>query len=224
VFEATAASTGLTEKAARDAGFEVGVATIFKGHHAGYYPGAEEMALKLVYDRKDARLLGAQAFGKGGVDKRIDVAATALQGRLTLRDLAELDLAYAPPFSSANDPLNLAAFIGLNSVSGFSPTITAAELNAELASGHPPLVLDVRTAREFAAGHVEGARHLPVDDVRHEAEGLPRDRRIVVHCRSGFRGHLAARQLKERGFKDVANVTGGYLAMQLEGGFREVRP
>jgi NADPH-dependent 2,4-dienoyl-CoA reductase/sulfur reductase-like enzyme/rhodanese-related sulfurtransferase len=219
IFEATAAATGLSERSAREAGFEVGVAVIYKGHHAGYYPGAEELALKLVYDKKTARLLGAQAFGQAGVDKRIDVLATALAGKLTLQDLAELDLAYAPPYSTANDPINLAAFIGLNDLSGFSPLVSAAELKAELATSKPPLVLDVRTLGEYEASHLVGAVHLPVDDLRFELDRLPKDRRIVVHCRSGFRAHLAVRILKQHGFADVANVTGGHMSMVAEGGF-----
>ena len=219
IFEATAAMTGLSERAAREAGFAVGVAVIYKGHHAGYYPGAEELSLKLVYDKKSARLLGAQAFGRAGVDKRIDVIATALAGKLTLQDLAELDLAYAPPYSTANDPVNLAAFIGLNDLSGFSPLVSAAELKAELAKAEPPLVLDVRTLREYEMSHLDGAMHIPVDDLRFESDRLPRNQRVLVYCRSGFRAHLAVRMLKEKGFADVANVTGGHLAMLAEGGF-----
>ena len=219
VFEATAASTGLSERAAREAGFAVGVAVIYKGHHAGYYPGAEELSLKLVYDKKTARLLGAQAFGQAGVYKRIDVLATALAGKLTLHDLAELDLAYAPPYSTANDPINLVAFIGVNDLSGFSPLVTAAELKVELATPKPPLVLDVRNLGEFEASHLVGAMHIPVDDLRFELDRLPKDRRIVMHCRSGFRAHLAVRILKQHGFTDVANVTGGHMSMLAEGGF-----
>jgi NADPH-dependent 2,4-dienoyl-CoA reductase/sulfur reductase-like enzyme/rhodanese-related sulfurtransferase len=218
IFEATAAMTGLSERAAREAGLEVGVAVIHKDHHAGYYPGARELSLKLVYQRGSGRLLGAQAFGHAGVEKRIDVLATALHGRMTLHDLAELDLAYAPPYSSANDPVNLAAFIGENDLSGFSPLVTAAQLKAELASADPPLVLDVRTLGEWERGHVKGAVHLPVDDVRFDHHALPRGRRIVVHCRSGFRAHLAVRTLKQAGFADVANVTGGWISMLAEGG------
>jgi NADPH-dependent 2,4-dienoyl-CoA reductase/sulfur reductase-like enzyme/rhodanese-related sulfurtransferase len=219
IFEATAASTGLSERAAREAGFAVGVAVIYKGHHAGYYPGAEELSLKLIYDRKTARLLGAQAFGPAGVDKRIDVLATALAGKLTLHDLAELDLAYAPPYSTANDPINLAAFVGENDLSGFSPLVSAAELKAELATPKPPLVLDVRTLGEFEASHLVGAVHVPLDDLRFELDRLPKDRRIVVHCRSGYRAHLAVRILKQHGFTNVANVTGGHISMVAEGGF-----
>jgi NADPH-dependent 2,4-dienoyl-CoA reductase/sulfur reductase-like enzyme/rhodanese-related sulfurtransferase len=218
VFEATAAMTGLSERAAREGGLDVGVAVIHKDHHAGYYPGGELLTLKLVYERRSGRLLGAQGFGKAGVDKRIDVLATALHGRMTLADLAELDLAYAPPYSSANDPVNLAAFVGLNDVTGFSPLVTAGQLARELASPAPPLVLDVRTAGEWKKGHLAGAVHMPVDELRGRADSLPRGRRIVAHCHSGFRAHLAARILRERGFDDVVNVTGGYLSMRAENG------
>ncbi|HVO20420.1 MAG TPA: FAD-dependent oxidoreductase [Anaeromyxobacter sp.] len=219
VFEATAAMTGLSERAAREAGLEVGVAVVHKDHHASYYPGGEQLTLKLVYERRTGRLLGAQGFGRAGVDKRIDVLATALHGRMTLADLAELDLAYAPPYSSANDPVNLAAFVGLNDLSGFSPLVTAAQLAGELASPTPPLVLDVRGAAEWKRGHLSGAVHVPVDELRGRADSLPRGRRIAVHCHSGFRAHLAVRILRERGFADVVNVTGGYLSMRAEGGF-----
>jgi rhodanese-related sulfurtransferase len=146
------------------------------------------------------------------------VLATAIIGKLTLHDLAELDLAYAPPYSSANDPINLAAFIGLNDLSGFAPVITAAELRAALGSPHPPVVLDVRNLGEYTRGHVRDAIHIPVDDLRYRWESLPKDRRIAVHCRSGFRSHLAVRMLKELGFADVVNVTGGWVSMRLEGG------
>lgn len=219
IFEATAAMTGLSERAAREAGFAVGVAVIYRGHHAGYYPGAEELTLKLVYDKRSARLLGGQAFGRAGVDKRIDVIATALAGQLTLPDLAELDLAYAPPYSTANDPVNLAAFIGQNDISGFSPLVSAAELKAELARPKPPVVLDVRTLGEYEGSHLVGAVHIPVDDLRFESDRLAKNQRILVYCRSGFRAHLAVRILKEKGFADVANVTGGHLGMLAEGGF-----
>jgi len=222
-FDATAASTGLTEKTARDAGYEVGAAILYKDHHASYYPGAKEFVLKIVYDKKTSRLLGAQAFGAEGVEKRIDVLATALHGEMTLEDIAELDLAYAPPYSSANDPVNLAAFIGQNDISGYSPLETAAQLKVAIAEGvktqTPAFILDVRNRGEYEAGHIRGAINLPVDDLRFELESLPRDARIHIHCRSGFRAHLALRILKQKGFSDIVNVTGGFLAIQAEGGF-----
>jgi NADPH-dependent 2,4-dienoyl-CoA reductase/sulfur reductase-like enzyme/rhodanese-related sulfurtransferase len=222
VFDATAASTGLSETAARAAGLEAGAAFVVRDHHAGYYPGARELALKLVYDRKTRRLLGGQAFGEEGVEKRIDVLAAALQGRLTLQDLAELDLTYAPPYSSANDPLNVAAFVGLNDLTGFSPLITAGELKAALASrgeAERPVVLDVRNLNEYEASHLRGALNIPVDELRFRLEDVPRDRPLVVHCRSGYRSHLASRILQQNGFEGVRNLTGGYIAARALGGF-----
>lgn len=213
VFEATAGMTGLTEKGARDAGFDVGVAVIHKDHHAGYYPGARELTLQIVYDRASHRLLGGEAFGHAGVDKRIDVLATALAGKLTLDDLAELDLAYAPPYSSANDPINLAAFVGLNDVTGYAPLETADALASELDGPNPPLVLDVRTAQEVGAGALPGSLHIPLDELRARLDEVPRDRAIAIYCRSGFRAHLALRTLVQNGFTGVKNVTGGYVSL-----------
>ena len=222
VFDATAASTGLSETAARAAGLEAGAAFVVRDHHAGYYPGARDLALKLVYDRKTRRLLGGQAFGEEGVEKRIDVLAAALQGRLTLQDLAELDLTYAPPYSSANDPVNVAAFVGLNDLTGFSPLITAGELKEALASpgeAERPAVVDVRNLNEYEASHIRGALNIPVDELRFRLEEVPRDRPLVVHCRSGYRSHLASRILQQNGFERVRNLTGGYLAASALGGF-----
>ncbi len=220
IFEAVVSSTGLTETAARSAGLDVGAAVVVRDHHAGYYPGAREMYLKLVYERPGGRLLGAQAFGEEGVEKRIDVAATALVARMTLQDLADLDLAYAPPFSSANDPLNVAAFVGLNDLSGFSPAITASSLKRMLeADGGPPLLLDVRTLNEFEASHLRGALHIPLDELRFRLDEVPRGRVIVLYCRSGYRAHLALRILRDNGFQNVMNVTGGFLSILREGGF-----
>ena len=220
VFEATAASTGLTETAARAAGFDTGAAVMVKDHHAGYFPGAKELILKLVYDRSNARLLGAQAFGEEGVEKRIDALAVALHGKMTLQDLAEIDFAYSPPYSSANDPINLAAFVGLNDLSGFSPLVTAPQVRAALAAGDsPPLVLDVRNLNEYEASHLKGALHIPLDELRFRLSDVPRDCPLVVHCRSGFRSHLAVRILKENGWKDVKNLTGGYVMVLAHGGF-----
>lgn len=219
VFDATAGMTGLSEKAARQAGFDVGVATLHKDHHAGYYPGGKEMMLKLVYERGSGKLLGAQGFGQAGVDKRIDVLATALHGGMTVRDLAELDLAYAPPYSSANDPVNLVAFVASNDLSGFAPLQTPAQLAAMLqepaVDTAPPLVLDVRTASERAVGHLRGDVHIPIDELRGRLAELPKDRQIFVYCRSGFRGHLALRILRDSGFDKVANLTGGWLSLAL---------
>ncbi len=220
LLDATAAATGLTEKAARDAGFNVGVSVIHKDHHAGYFPGGKMLSLKLVYDRSNGRLLGAQAFGRKGVDKRIDVLATALAGRLTLEDLSELDLAYAPPYSSANDPVNMAAFVGMNDLDGSSPLITADELAAKF-SPATDVILDLRNFGEYSKGHVPEALNIPVDELRNRLSEVPSDKKIYVHCAVGFRGHLAVRILKQHGFLNPFNVTGGYTSMKASGLFSE---
>jgi rhodanese-related sulfurtransferase len=221
VFDATAASTGLTETAARAAGIEVGAAVVIKDHHAAYYPGAKELVLKVVYDRETGRLLGGQAFGEEGVEKRIDALAVALQGRMTLDDLAEVDFAYAPPYSSANDPLNVAGFVGQNDRSGYAPLIGPQEAKALLASpnGRRPVLLDVRNLNEHESAHVRGALNIPVDELRFRLDEVPRDKPLIVHCKSGFRSHLALRILKENGWSDVRNLTGGLVAMTALGGF-----
>lgn len=217
LFDATAAMTGFSEKAARASGLQCGVAVIHKDHHASYYPGSRELSLKLIYEVPTGRILGAQAFGAAGVDKRIDVIATAIAGDLTVDDLSELDLAYAPPFSSANDPLNLVAFVAQNDLSGFSPVMTAPQLREAQKSGRQLRVLDVRTDSEWAQGHLEGAQHIPLDTLRAHVPDWPRDQAIAVHCKSGFRAHLALRILKAHGFTDVRNVTGGATSLALAG-------
>jgi len=147
------------------------------------------------------------------------VLATALAGKLTLEDLSELDLAYAPPYSSANDPVNMAAFVGMNDLDGTSPLVTADELSARY---HPAtdLVLDVRNVGEFNRGHLSGALNIPVDELRGRLSEVPRDKRLFVHCAVGFRGHLAVRILKQNGFQP-SNVTGGYTSIKASGLFQE---
>lgn len=221
VFDATAGATGLTEKAARSAGFDARTAVVHKGHHAGYYPGAMELTVRVVYERATGRILGGQAFGKEGVDKRIDVLATALHGKMTVDDLARLDLAYAPPYSSANDPLNIAGFAAVNDMTGFAPLASAGDLRDAFASGGAPFVLDVRNGGEFKRGRLATAVHIPLDELRGRIGELPVDRRIFVHCRTGQRSHLATRIMRQAG-RDAVNVTGGFLSLCVEGGFEIV--
>ena len=225
VFDTVVAFTGLTETAAISAGFDTGVAVVVKDHHAGYYPGAKEMVIKVVYDRATSRLLGAQAIGEEGVEKRIDVLSVALSRSMTVGEMAELDLSYAPPFSSANDPVNQAGFVAFNDVTGFSPLIGVRELQEILAderSSQKYYVLDVRTPAEFESSHLEGALNFPLDELREVVDEVPRSRPIIVHCKSGFRAHLALRILREKGFKEVRNLTGGYMMVEALGGFKTV--
>ena len=211
LFDSTAASTGLSEKAAREAGFDVGVSYVFKDNHVTYYPGGRQLALKLVYDKKTARLLGGQAYGQSGVEKRIDVLATALHGKMTLEDLSELDLAYAPPYNSANDPLNLAAFVGLNHITNFSPLKTPSETLDELRHGGG-IILDVRTLGEQSKAPLHNALHIPADEIRDRIDEIPKEKTIFILSKDGFLGHITLQILKANRWTNVFNIAGGYLA------------
>jgi NADPH-dependent 2,4-dienoyl-CoA reductase/sulfur reductase-like enzyme/rhodanese-related sulfurtransferase len=211
LFGATAASTGLSEKAAREAGFDVGVSYIFKDNHVSYFPGGRPLALKLVYDVTSTRLLGGQAYGEAGVEKRIDVLATALHGKMTLEDLSEVDLSYAPPYNSANDPVNLASFVGLNHIGKFSPLKTPLEVLRELPLTRG-VILDVRTVGEQDRAPLEGALHIPADEVRDRLEEIPLDGVIYVLSKDGFLGHTTLQILKGEGRTQVYNIAGGYSA------------
>ena len=212
VFGLTAAMTGASQRALQQAGIEHHVVHVHPGHHAGYFPGAEQLHLTMTF-APDGRLLGAQAVGRAGADKRIDVLATALAAGLTVDDVAELELAYAPPYGSAKDPVNMAGFVAQNVLDGTLRLWYPEDLDKVLDGA---LVLDVRSAREFAAGHLPGALNVPhtelrerLDEVRAVAAGRP----VRVHCASGFRSYLAHRVLDQAGF-DSANLSGGLLTLQ----------
>jgi rhodanese-related sulfurtransferase len=211
LFGRVAASTGLTERAARQAGFQVGVSYAIRGHHVGYYPGAEQLILKLVYERRTRRMLGAQAVGGAGVDKRIDVAATVLHFRGTIDDIAGLDLAYAPQFGAAKDPLHIAAFVAQNEEDG---------LSRQRGIGPVPeggQVLDVRTEQEYAAGALPDAINIPLHTLRANLDRLDRKRPVYVYCGVGQRAHNAVRILAQSGFEEVWNLVGG-VTLQLPRG------
>lgn len=218
----TFAQTGLSEKAALAAGLRVRAVHVHRPHHASYYPGHSLLTLKLVYG-EDGRLLGAQAFGREGAEKRVDVLATALAARMSLADLAELDLSYAPPYSSANDPLQMAAFAGQNDLSGYSRAVAPREaaLMAAKAAEAGAAFVDVRTFGEYLKGHIAGSLHVPLDELRDRAGELPKETKLVLVSIAGFEGHLGARILRQRGFDDVGYVSGGIASMRLFGGFAE---
>ena len=215
-FGLTAAATGASEKTLTRLGRPFAKVYLHPAHHAGYYPGAEPMSLKLLFDPEDGRILGAQGVGGAGVDKRIDVVAVSLQARLTVYDLEEVELCYAPQFGSAKDPINMAGFIAANRLRGDHPQIGVDEWLhlATLPEADRPLLFDVRTPTEFAAGAVPGAVNLPVDELRDRLGELPRGRRIVAYCQVGQRGYLAVRILLQNGF-DAANLAGGYKSWKL---------
>jgi len=208
VFDLTVASTGFSMKAAARSGQAARHATICRAHHASYYPGAESMRIKIVYDPANGRLLGAQIVGREGVDRRIDVFAAALHFGGTLDDLAELDLAYAPPYGSAKDPLNIAAFVAQNERAGLVVQTDPAELEKFIAQGYQ--LVDLRTPEEYAGGSIPDAVNIPLDELRSRMGELRADRPVLVFCQIGERGYIGARILHGRGRKDVVNLVGGY--------------
>ena len=213
VFGVTAALTGASEKSLRRAGRAFRKVYVHPAHHAGYYPGAEAMTLKLLFDPATGSILGAQAVGGAGVDKRIDVLSVAIQAGMTVFDLEEMELAYAPQYGSAKDPVNMAGFVAGGLLRGEHPQL---DIEAVLAApaAERPVLLDVRTPAEFAAGHVPGAVNVPVDELRQRLGELPHGRAIAAYCQVGQRGYLATRVLLQAGFA-AANVGGGYKTYRL---------
>jgi len=215
-----AASTGLSEKLARKQGQDVFVSYTVSGDHADYYPGAQDMMIKLVVERATSRLLGAQVIGGNGVDKRTDIFATAIAGRMTVTDITNLDLAYAPPFGSAKDPVIVAGMAGQNIAQGKLPVITAAELNERLEAGEALQVVDVRQPYEWEMGSVPGAVNIPSDEVRFRLGELDPALPTVVYDVNGQKGYLAVRTLLQNGFSSVVSLTGGFT---LWGGYQARR-
>lgn len=205
MFGLVVASTGWNEKRLRAAGRPIRIIHTHPANHAGYYPGAEQMSLKLLIDADTDAILGAQGVGGAGVDKRIDVIATAIRGGLTASDLADLELAYAPQFGSAKDPVNMLGFIADNLACGATETIQWHELAEAQRQGWS--VVDVRTTAEFAAGAIPGAVNVPVDELRDRLGELPAGD-LVVHCAVGLRGYIAAQILAHHG-RRVTNLDGG---------------
>jgi NADPH-dependent 2,4-dienoyl-CoA reductase/sulfur reductase-like enzyme/rhodanese-related sulfurtransferase len=207
VFDLMIAATGWNEKRLSASGRNYKIIHTHPNSHAGYYPGAEQMSLKLIFDAKTGEILGAQGIGKEGVDKRIDVIATAIRGGITAPELADLELAYAPPFGSAKDAINMLGYISENLMSGLLETAQWSEIDDFADRGFQ--LVDVRTASEYAAGNIPGAMSMPVDEIRARvAEMTNKD--VLVNCQVGQRGHTATMLLKELGFNAV-NLDGGYL-------------
>ena len=208
----TAAKTGLTGQEAEAHGLPCFVSVTHPLDHAGYYPGAEALHMKLVVEEETGKLLGAQIVGEQGVDKRIDVLATALHAKMTVQDLEQLDLAYAPQFNSAKGPVIMAGFVAANTLRGEVKTITGEELQKRLEANASLQLLDVRTPGEYQKTHLPQARLVPVDDLRGHLQDLDPTQETVVYCRVGLRGYLAARILLQHGFTNVSNLTGGILS------------
>jgi len=209
VFSLVAACTGNNEKTLKRFNIPYNTIYVHPMSHASYYPGASQMTIKLLFDDQ-GRILGAQAIGSGGVDKRIDVIATVMRFHGTVDDLAELELSYAPPYSSAKDPVNIAGFVAQNCLKGLSHLITWNDFKQLDRNDY--ILVDVRTESEFRKGHIEGAVNIPVDDLRERLNELDKTKTIVVYCRVGLRGYIADRILSQRGF-NVLNITGGYMSV-----------
>ena len=202
VFGLDVGITGLGRRAAQGAGFDVDTAIVHPNDHASYYPGAHQMHLELIYDRQTGKVLGAQAVGPAGVDKRIDVIATSLHFGATLEDLAALDLCYAPQFSGAKDPVHYAAYVAQNQRRDLTPGADVPEPGA--------VILDVRSPAEVARGALPGAVSIPLEQLRERLEELDPDIPTVVYCEVGIRAHAAVRILRQHGFVRVENLKGGY--------------
>ena len=202
------ATTGLSPARARTKGVPHQVIHLHPGSHAGYYPGAKRISMLVVFNPVSGKLLGAQAVGEDGVDKRIDIISTAIFGGLTVSDLMDLELAYSPQYGSAKDPINYAGYIGNNEFTGRTPTFQWHELDAEAAKPNTVLV-DVRTASENEAGTTPHSVNISVDDLRNHLDEL-RGKRVLVHCQVGQRGHTATQILRGHGI-DALNLDGGYL-------------
>jgi len=208
VFDLTVGSTGLAEKVLKKEGISYVSNITHGGEHAGYYPGALPTTIKIMFDPEHGKLYGAQIIGYNGVDKRTDMIATVLQKGGTIYDLQEIEHAYAPPYSSAKDPVNQAGFTAGNIIEGLVNIIHWDELHQLHAPNN--FILDVRTPDEFELGNIEGAVNIEVDQIRNRLDEIPKDKKIIIYCGVGLRGYFAARILMQKGFSNVYNLSGGY--------------
>jgi rhodanese-related sulfurtransferase len=208
LFAMTTATTGINEAQSKANGYAYEKVILTQNSHAGYYPNATAMTLKVIFERETYKILGAQIVGYDGVDKRIDVIATAMRAGLRADELKELDLAYAPPYSSAKDPVNMAGFVVDNIKNGVVKQFYFEDIPA-LRERTDAVLLDTRTEAEYARGHAEGFRNIPLDELRLRLGELDKTKKIFVMCQSGLRSYLATRILVQNGF-DAYNFAGGY--------------
>ena len=212
LFDMTAASTGINERTAKAAGIDCDKVYLSPSSHAGYYPGGRVMTMKVLFEKETFRLLGAQIVGYDGVDKRIDVLAAAIHAGMSALQLKDLDLAYAPPYSSAKDPVNMAGFMIENISRGYLKQFFWDELDT-LPTDGSALLLDTRTKEEFDSGHIDGFLNIPVDELRERLGELETGKPVYVICQSGLRSYIACRILMQHGF-DCRNFSGGYRLYQ----------
>lgn len=216
-FDMTVAMTGNNERLLKDSGIDYEKSFTFSASNASYYPGAAFMTIKLLFEKPSGRILGAQITGFKGVDKRIDVIATAIKAGLTVHDLTNLELSYAPPFGSAKDPVNIAGYVATNILNGSMKAFhwhDVKNLDPDEA-----ILLDVRTQEEYAHGSLKGAVNIPLDELRERLSELnsarARSKPVYVFCQVGFRGYVAARILSQNGFDNVYNLSGGYRLVKM---------
>ncbi len=208
VFDLSVASTGANEKALKANGMAYQKSYTHPASHAGYYPGATPMVMKLLFSPESGRVLGVQIVGIDGVDKRIDVLATALHAGMTVHGLTKLELAYAPQYGTGKDAVNLAGYVADNIVEGDVEVFHADEIDGLIEDGG--FLLDVRMAGEFRRGHIQGAVNVPIDEVRDRLGELPRGRTLLVHCLTGIRSYYVCRTLTQLGYRAL-NLSGGYV-------------
>jgi NADPH-dependent 2,4-dienoyl-CoA reductase/sulfur reductase-like enzyme/rhodanese-related sulfurtransferase len=207
VFDMTVAVAGVPVKQLKKFDIEHYVSTTFSGSHAEYYPGAEKMTIQLAFTPVTGKLLSAQVVGYSGVDKRLDLLASVIKRGGTIYELTEIEHAYAPPFSSAKDPVNIAGFVAENIL---SERIKMFQWEQATSIDKKDILLDVRTPEEYKAGHIAGAINIPVDELRCRLNELPKNKAIYIYCQIGLRGYLASRILLQSGFEKVVNLSGGY--------------
>ena len=207
VFDLTVAATGLNEKILKAKNIEYKAIHIHPGSHAGYYPGAFPIHLKLIFSPKDGKIFGAQAVGFDGVEKRIDVLATAIKGNLTVFDLPDVEACYAPPYSSAKDPVNMVGYYATNILDGLVDIVQWSEINSLVKNGK--FILDVREPFEISLGTIEDSVNIPLGQIRKRINEIPKDKTIYVYCQVGQRGYVACRMLSQLGYKTI-NIDGGY--------------
>ncbi len=213
VFEAVAGSTGLSLRAAREAGLPADAVVVHKEHHTSYYPGAQPVTVMVVYNRDTGVILGGQTAGYAGADRRLDVLAAAAASQMTVSNLADMDFAYSPPLGTANDPLNMAAFTAENRMSGYSPSLTAAELD-EWVEKIQPQIIDIRDSFAWDKAHVRESRHVPLFSLEKNMASLDKNKAVLIVGENGKKGHQALRRLVQAGFSSVMNASGGYVSLE----------
>lgn len=216
VFDLNIGIVGSSIKNLRAQGLEPEYVTIHPPSHASYYPQSSPMSFKLTFSKSDGKILGAQIVGKRGVDKRIDVIATCMQADMTVYDLEHLELAYAPPFGSAKDPVNMSGFVASNVLRGDTEIVHPEDLTTECLKNLQ--IVDVRSPEEFAHGYIKGALLIPLENLREQLELLDTSKKTLVYCQVGYRGYLAYRILKQGGFERVVNLDGGLKGVS-QGGY-----